>query len=75
VRTTQYLGTRVRNQNYIHEQVKDGLNSGNVCCHPVQNPLSSRLLSNNLKVKQSKAVPLHAMQAYWGRGGTAPTHS
>jgi hypothetical protein len=27
------------------------------------------------KKKKSKAVPLHAMQAYWGRGGTAPTHS
>jgi uncharacterized membrane protein SirB2 len=25
--------------------------------------------------KQSKAVPLHAMEAHWGRGGIAPTHS
>jgi hypothetical protein len=23
----------------------------------------------------NKAVPLHAMEAYWGRGGIAPTHS
>jgi hypothetical protein len=24
---------------------------------------------------KSKAVPLHAMEALWGRGGIAPTHS
>jgi hypothetical protein len=29
---------------------------------------------NQLRGK-SKAVPLHAMEAYWGRGGIAPTHS
>jgi hypothetical protein len=23
---------------------------------------------------KSKAVPLHAMEALWGRGGIAPTH-
>jgi hypothetical protein len=27
------------------------------------------------KVKKSKAVPLHAMEAHGGRGGIAPTHS
>jgi hypothetical protein len=27
------------------------------------------------KSKKSKAVPLHAMEAHGGRGGTAPTHS
>jgi hypothetical protein len=26
-------------------------------------------------IKQSKAVPLHAMEAHWGRGGIAPIHS
>jgi hypothetical protein len=26
-------------------------------------------------LKKSKAVPLHAMEAHGGRGGTAPTHS
>jgi hypothetical protein len=25
--------------------------------------------------KKSKAVPLHAVDAHWGRGGIAPTHS
>jgi hypothetical protein len=28
-----------------------------------------------LKSKQKKAVPLHAMVAFGGRGGIAPTHS
>jgi hypothetical protein len=28
-----------------------------------------------VKVKKSKAVPLHAMEALGGRGGIAPTHS
>jgi hypothetical protein len=27
------------------------------------------------KKKKSKAVPLHAMEAHWRRGGIAPTHS
>jgi hypothetical protein len=30
---------------------------------------------NASKVKKSKAVPLHAMEAHGGRGGIAPTHS
>jgi hypothetical protein len=25
--------------------------------------------------KKSKAVPLHAMEAHWGKGGIAPTHT
>jgi hypothetical protein len=36
------------------------------------------LISNNTEEKQtskSKAVPLHAMEALGGRGGTGPTHS
>jgi hypothetical protein len=24
---------------------------------------------------KGKGVPLHAMEAHWGRGGIAPTHS
>jgi hypothetical protein len=33
-----YLGTTLTDQNYIHEEIKSGLNSGNVCYHSVQNP-------------------------------------
>jgi hypothetical protein len=28
-----------------------------------------------LEVSKSKAVPLHAMEAHEGRGGTAPSHT
>jgi len=47
----QYLGTTLRNQNSIEEEIKSRLTSGNACYHSVQNRLSSRLLSKNLKIK------------------------
>ena len=47
----KYLGTFLTNQNPIQEEIKSRLKSGNACCHSVQNLLSSRLLSKNLKVK------------------------
>jgi hypothetical protein len=47
----KYLGTTLTNQNGIHDEVKSRLNLGNACYYPVQNLLSSRLISNNLKVK------------------------
>jgi hypothetical protein len=31
--------------------------------------------SSKKSKKKGKAVPLHAMEAHWGRGGIAPTHS
>jgi hypothetical protein len=43
--------------------------------HYVLTTNENNVNSVSKKVKKSKAVPLHAMQAYWGRGGTAPTHS
>ena len=45
----KYLGTTVTNQNYIAEEIKSRLMSGNACYHSVQNILSFRLLSKNLK--------------------------
>jgi hypothetical protein len=39
----------VTNQNLIQEKIKRRLNSGNACYHSVQNLLSSRLLSKNVK--------------------------
>jgi hypothetical protein len=47
----KYLGTTVKNQNLILEEIRRRLNSGNACYHSVQNLLSSRLLSKNLKIR------------------------
>ena len=47
----KYLGTTLINQNSIVEEIKSRLRSGNACYHSVQNLLSSRLLSKNLKIK------------------------
>ena len=43
----KYLGTTLTDQNSIQEEIKSRLN----CYYSVQNPLSSRLLSKNLKIK------------------------
>ena len=45
------LGTHLTNQNYIYEEIKSRLKSGNACYHSVQNPFSSTWLSKNLKIK------------------------
>jgi len=47
----KYLGTTLTNQNSIQEEIKSRLKLGNACYHSVQNLLSSRLLSKNLKIK------------------------
>jgi len=47
----KYLGTTLTDQNSIHEEIKSRLKLGNACYHSVQNLLSSRLLSKNLKIK------------------------
>jgi len=49
-----YLGRTLSNQNSIQEEIKSRLKSGNVCCYSVQNPLSSSLLSKNLKIKRTQ---------------------
>jgi hypothetical protein len=54
----KYLGATPTNQNYIHDEIKSRLNSGNACYHSVQNLLFSRLISKNLKVKLYKTVIL-----------------
>ena len=47
----KYLGTTLTYQKSIPEEIKIRLRSGNACYHSVQNLLSSRLLSKNLKIK------------------------
>ena len=54
----KYLGTALTNQNSIAEEIKSRLRSGNACYYSVQNLLSSRLLSKNLKIKIYKTIIL-----------------
>jgi hypothetical protein len=54
----KYLGTTTTNQNLIQEEIKRRLNSGNACCHSVQNLLPSRLLSKNVKIRICKTIIL-----------------
>jgi hypothetical protein len=54
----KYFGTTLTNQNDIRDAIKSRLSSGNTCYHSVQNLLSSRLISKNLKIKIYKTVIL-----------------
>jgi hypothetical protein len=54
----EYLGTTLTNNNDIHNEIKSRLNSGNACYYSVQNLLSSRLITKNLKIKIKKTVIL-----------------
>jgi len=56
-----YLGTAVTNHDYIQEQIKSRLQSGNACYNWVQNILSSSLLSKNLKIKIFKTIILRSV--------------
>jgi hypothetical protein len=54
----KYLGTTVRNENSIEEEIKRILNSGNACYHSVQYLLSSCLLLKNIKIRMHKTIIL-----------------
>jgi hypothetical protein len=54
----KYLGTTAPNHNLIQEEIRRTLNSGNGCYRSVQNFLSSRLLSKNLKIRIYKTIIL-----------------
>jgi hypothetical protein len=49
-----YLGTTLKNQNYIQEEIKSRLKSGNACYHWVQNLLSSK----RLKIHRTVILPV-----------------
>jgi len=44
------------NPNFIREETKRRLKSGNDVCHSVQNLLSSSLLSENIKIKIYRTI-------------------
>jgi hypothetical protein len=54
----KYLASTLTDQNCIHEEIRSTLNSGNAYYHAVQNLLSSRLLSRNVKIKIYKTIIL-----------------
>jgi len=54
----KYLGKTLTNQNSIQEEIKSRLKLGNACYYWVQNPLSSRLLSKNFKLKIYRTIIL-----------------
>jgi hypothetical protein len=56
--TLQIFGDDSNNQNLIREEIKTRLNSGNACYLSVQTPLSSRLLSKNVKNRICKTISL-----------------
>ena len=51
VKTFKHLGSLLKSQNSIQEEIKRRLEPGNSCYYSVQTLLLSRLLSKNLKIK------------------------
>jgi hypothetical protein len=47
----KYFGKTIRNQNYIHEQIKNGLICGKPCYHSVQSIPYLLLRSKHTKIK------------------------
>jgi hypothetical protein len=57
----KYLGMMLTDQNSVQEEIKSRLKLGNACYHSVQNLLSSKLLSKNLKIKIYRTIILPAV--------------
>jgi len=65
----KYLGTTLKSQNSIQEEIKCRLKLGNACYYSVQNLLSSSLLFKTLKIKIYGTIicPLSYMGVELGR--------
>jgi hypothetical protein len=61
----RYLGTTITDKTLIHEEIKRRLNSGNACYSSIQNLLSSRLLSRNIKIRTHKTTYNFACSSVW----------
>jgi sorting nexin-29 len=60
----KYLGTTLTTQNSIQAEIKSRLKLGNACYYSVQNLLSSRLLSKNLKIEIYRTIILPVLYGY-----------
>jgi hypothetical protein len=54
----KYLGTTVRNQNFVQEEIKRRLSVGSACYHSSQNLMSAHLLSKSIQIRIYKTVML-----------------
>ena len=52
----KHLGKPLKNENFIHKEIKNTLKSGNACYHSVQNLLSFSSLSKRVKIKIRRTV-------------------
>jgi hypothetical protein len=52
----KYLGATLTDQNFMQEEINSRLKLGNAYYYSVQNLLSSRLLSRNLKIKIYRTI-------------------
>ena len=58
VENFEHLGKTLKDQNYIQEEIKSRLKSGNACYHSMQNLVSFSLLPKNLKIKIYRTIML-----------------
>jgi len=64
----KYSRTTLTRHNSIQGGIKSSLTSGNACCHSVQNPVSSSLLSKNIKMKDIVYITIILPVVLYGCG-------